>query len=177
MQTPWTCFVKCCVVLATTALLILSLQTKGSEAGLMHICDFNQRRPHPNGICGRRLPLVLAGLCHRFTMLMRNSGSAKTTRKRSAAASASDMELSNDLLQDKEDQMQLLAPIIKDMTPGDEAATGPTKDQLESIFLDKKSALGYLAKRDDSGDIVCECCYHQCSVLELLQYCELPANL
>ncbi|CAG5135945.1 unnamed protein product [Candidula unifasciata] len=48
-------------------------------------------------------------------------------------------------------------------------------DSLRNIMLNKKDALSYLAKRETSGSIICECCYHQCHVMELLQYCDLPS--
>ncbi|BFZ24639.1 hypothetical protein BsWGS_27678 [Bradybaena similaris] len=49
-------------------------------------------------------------------------------------------------------------------------------DNLRSIMLNKKDALSYLAKREATGSIVCECCIHSCSVFELVQYCDLPSH-
>lgn len=45
-----------------------------------------------------------------------------------------------------------------------------------SPFMDKAQALAYLYKRSYHNGgyhtgVVCECCYHPCSAMELLQYC------
>ncbi|KAL5010790.1 hypothetical protein ScPMuIL_013095 [Solemya velum] len=46
-------------------------------------------------------------------------------------------------------------------------------DQLKDIIMGKTEAFSYLQKRSDyqKKGIVCECCYNQCSILELQQYC------
>ncbi|KAL3881619.1 hypothetical protein ACJMK2_028035 [Sinanodonta woodiana] len=43
----------------------------------------------------------------------------------------------------------------------------------EKRFIDKRSALDFLAKRTEYEEkgIVCECCYYRCSFMELAQYC------
>ncbi|BFZ23978.1 hypothetical protein BsWGS_27017 [Bradybaena similaris] len=46
-----------------------------------------------------------------------------------------------------------------------------------SLMLDRRDALSYLAKRQTTGYIVCECCIHACDYNELLQYCNLPPRL
>ncbi|CAG5135825.1 unnamed protein product [Candidula unifasciata] len=48
---------------------------------------------------------------------------------------------------------------------------------LRSIMLNKKDALSYLAKRENPGNIVCECCYNPCTIYELSQYCDLPSHV
>ncbi|KAL3881616.1 hypothetical protein ACJMK2_028032 [Sinanodonta woodiana] len=50
---------------------------------------------------------------------------------------------------------------------------GPPVFLPEQRFIDKKSALDFLAKRTayEEKGIVCECCYHRCSLMELAQYC------
>jgi hypothetical protein len=46
-------------------------------------------------------------------------------------------------------------------------------ESLKEIMLHKKDAFSYLAKRQTTGTITCECCYNACSVDELLQYCDV----
>ncbi len=43
---------------------------------------------------------------------------------------------------------------------------------LQSLLLTKKDAMSYLVKRQGDGqNIICECCYNQCTLTEMLQYC------
>nr|P80090.2 RecName: Full=Molluscan insulin-related peptide 3; AltName: Full=MIP III; Contains: RecName: Full=Molluscan insulin-related peptide 3 B chain; Contains: RecName: Full=Molluscan insulin-related peptide 3 A chain; Flags: Precursor [Lymnaea stagnalis]AAB28954.1 insulin-related peptide III [Lymnaea stagnalis] len=44
-------------------------------------------------------------------------------------------------------------------------------DAMSKIMISKKRALSYLTKRESRPSIVCECCFNQCTVQELLAYC------
>lgn len=50
-------------------------------------------------------------------------------------------------------------------------------EKMRGILLNKKDAMSYLTKREAGGhrSITCECCYNQCNIVELLQYCSLPS--
>ncbi|KAK0052605.1 molluscan insulin-related peptide 3 [Biomphalaria pfeifferi] len=49
--------------------------------------------------------------------------------------------------------------------------TERVNENIKHILLNKKEALSYLTKREARGSIVCECCYHTCTISELLKYC------
>ncbi|RUS88969.1 hypothetical protein EGW08_003305 [Elysia chlorotica] len=146
----------------TALLLTLALLTRSGEAGLSHHCDFFQRRPHPNGLCGRRLPMVLNSLCQQFTRLLtRGSPQTKDAAKRAVHLGG-----------ETEGHDSHVTPLAKDLALEEDSSL-----RLGDVFLERKSAMSYLSKRQVRGGIVCECCYNQCSVMELLQYCALPATL
>lgn len=54
------------------------------------------------------------------------------------------------------------------------AQTSGKMGKMGSILLNKKEAMSYLTKREAHQSITCECCYHSCSYMELLQYCNVP---
>nr|ALJ03494.1 insulin-like peptide 2 [Sinonovacula constricta] len=49
----------------------------------------------------------------------------------------------------------------------------PHQSELGSLLIPREEANSYLVKRSDYFErgIVCECCYHHCSIMELFSYC------
>ncbi|XP_064594636.1 molluscan insulin-related peptide 3-like [Liolophura sinensis] len=50
----------------------------------------------------------------------------------------------------------------------------PSARTLKDIIANKQDALDYLGKRSSGLErtgVVCECCYHKCNIMEMLEYC------
>jgi len=50
-------------------------------------------------------------------------------------------------------------------------------EKMRGILLNKKQAFSFISKRSASGGIACECCYNQCHLYELAQYCHMPHHM
>ncbi|XP_076445560.1 con-Ins Im1-like [Babylonia areolata] len=135
----------------------LLLRVDEGQAGLEHTCLLSTRLrgPDPNGMCGSRLSNVVRELC-------RTIGSGYAGGKKRAGP--------------------FMTSVADPVLNGD--------SQQGTLLLTKRQALSYLQKqrppfsapglyaasllqkrsRGTKG-ITCECCYHRCSLGELLQYC------
>ncbi|NP_001191615.1 insulin precursor [Aplysia californica] len=115
-----------------TLLLTLASNLDISLANFEHSCN-GYMRPHPRGLCGEDLHVIISNLCSSL------GGNRRF--------------------------------LAKYMVKRD---TENVNDKLRGILLNKKEAFSYLTKREASGSITCECCFNQCRIFELAQYCRLP---
>nr|AQS80519.1 insulin-like 2B precursor [Charonia tritonis] len=136
-------------------LLLLALNVLWVQGGYEHTCTLATRRQgsHRAGICGSRLPKVIQQVCR--VMGRGYAGATVEGRKRSA-------------------RLQKLSRTTRDAS---------FDENLRDVLLNKREALSYLKKRSTrlstrgrlgrfgTQGITCECCYNQCSLSELLQYC------
>jgi len=122
-----------------TVLLTLASHLHLSLGNHEHTCRSGFNRPHPRGVCGVSLALVIDNLC---AAMQRGGFLARVVHKREARDTSNHVN-----------------------------------EKMRGIMLNKKEAFSYLSKREATGSMTCECCYNQCRLFELAQYCQHAPRL
>ena len=144
------------------SMLLLLQQVDQVEGDYSKYCPFPRKDYHRDGICGTALPNYVKAVCrmYRKRPMIRTGAMFPSSSSSSQSSSSTNRRPSHQGYRHHFDSVESPAALM---------------DIEKAKSMVKSSPNAKRRQRRSSGwqpqSIVCECCYHKCSVQEIREYC------